>query len=216
MRVGRDNNRKTTALTLVEVLVIIGVIGVLFALFMPSLTICKERAPRIMCVNNLKQIGLAFRIFATDHHEKFPMEIEVRDGGTKELTSFGVVVPHFVVLSNELSVTKLLVCPTDTRTAVANFTELRDGNISYFVGLDASQTNTQSVVSGDRNITNGLSDNARILFLATNSPVGWTKQMHNHSGDIVFGDGHVDQLSDNRLREQVLHSGLATNRLAIP
>jgi len=209
-------NRQFKALTLVEVLVVIAVIGVLFAVFMPAMSHRPMRAPRIMCTNNLKQIGLAFLIFANDHHEKYPMEIPVVEGGTKGIAGFGVVVPHFLVMSNELNTPKVLLCPADKRTLGMNFPELRDVNVSYFVGLDASQTNVQSLLAGDRNITNGGSANNRILLLTTNQPVGWTMEIHRGSGNLSLGDGSVQQMTGGRLRDQLRASGVATNRLAIP
>jgi hypothetical protein len=99
--VRHENNREAAALTLVELLVVIGLIAVLFALLMPAATHHHVKAPRIACINHLKQIGLAFRIFASDLHEKFPMEIPVRDGGTKEFVEFGLAAPHLLVMSNE-------------------------------------------------------------------------------------------------------------------
>jgi len=173
-------------------------------------------ARMIACTSNVKQIGLAARIFSSDHGGRFPMEISVNEGGTRECAAFGVVVPHFLVISNELSVPKLLICPADTRTAASNFGELRDWNISYFVGLDASETNSKSLLTGDRNITNGSSGKDRILFLTTNQPEGWTKEIHQHWGNLMLGDGSVQQVDSAGLQQTLRDSGVATNRLAIP
>jgi hypothetical protein len=170
----------------------------------------------ISCTNNIKQIGLAARIFASDNGGRFSMEIPVNDGGTKEFARFGVVVPHFLVISNELTVPKLLICPSDTRPAASNFDQLRDWNISYFVGLDAHETNPKSLLTGDRNITNGSSGKDRILFLTTNQSVGWTKEIHQHAGNVALGDDSVQQVDSAGLQQLLHDSGAATNRLAIP
>ena len=98
----------------------------------------------------------------------------------------------------------------------SNFGELRDWNISYFVGLDACQTNPQTLLTGDRNITNGRPGKARILFLTTNQPVGWTKEIHQHWGNLLLGDGSVQQVDSAGLQRVLGDSGVATNRLAIP
>ena len=210
-----SSERQRSGLTLTEVLVITVVVAVLAALLLPA-PWHHGGSQKIRCVNNLKQIGLAARIFAADNSERFPIEVPVKDGGSKEFVQFGLVVPHFLVVSNELSTPKLLVCPRDKRQEAANFNELRGENISYFVGLDASQTNPQSLLTGDRNITNGSPGNDRILFLMTNQRVGWTKEIHQHAGNVVLGDGSVQQLSSARLQETVRDSGVPTNRLAIP
>lgn len=195
---------------------VIGVVVVLVALLLRATTGRGTRAPRIVCVNNLKQVGLAFRIFATDHNERLPMDVPIAQGGTKELVPFGTVFPHLVVVSNELSTTKLLYCPTDKRVAPGNFAEVRDEHLSYFIGLDAQEENPQSMLAGDRNIAVASNALPRILTLKTNDLVHWTKEMHVEAGNILFGDGHVDQLSTGRLRDAVRWTGQATNRLAIP
>jgi competence protein ComGC len=210
------SKRSSKGPTLKEAAAVVVVLVILALLILPALSVAGRMARRIACTNNVKQLGLAARIFAVDHNEKFPMEIAVKEGGTKELVEFGVVVPHFLVMSNDLGVPKLLVCPADTRMPASHFSELRDGNISYFVGLDASQTNPQSILTGDRNITNGSPGNDRILFLTTNQQVGWTSDIHQHAGNVVLGDGSVQQVSSTRLQEALRDSGVATNRLAIP
>jgi len=214
MKLDHSDNR-TSALTLTEVLVISVVVAVLAALLLPAFR-HHDGGQKIRCVNNLKQIDLAARIFATDNGERFPMEVPVKEGGSKEFVQFGLVLPHFLVISNELSTPKLLVCPRDQRQEAANFKELRGENISYFVGLDASQTNSQTLLAGDRNITNGSPGNDRILFLTTNQPVGWTRDIHENAGNVVLSDGSVQQLSSGRLQEALRDSSVATNRLAIP
>jgi competence protein ComGC len=210
------SKRPSRGPTLKEVVAVVAVLAVLALLVLPALSVARRMAQRIACVNNVKQIGLAARIFATDHNEKFPMEIPLNDGGTKEFAAFGVVAPHFLLMSNISGVPKLLICPADTRTAASNFGELRDWNISYFVGLDASQSNPQSLLTGDRNITNVSYGKDRILFLTTNQPMGWTKEIHQHAGNVALGDGSVQMLGSAGLQKALGESGVATNRLAIP
>src|SRR5438045_9603804 len=101
MKLDQSDNQ-TSALTLTEVLVITVVVAVLAALLLPALP-HHGGGHNIRCVNNLKQIGLAARIFATDNGERFPMEVPVKEGGSKEFVKFGLVLPHFLVISNELS-----------------------------------------------------------------------------------------------------------------
>jgi competence protein ComGC len=80
----RFSNQRCHALTLVEVVVIIVLLLVVAALLLPALAKAKIReGPN--CANNLKQIGLAYRIWAGDNNDKYPMEISVTNGGTLEL-----------------------------------------------------------------------------------------------------------------------------------
>jgi hypothetical protein len=74
----------------------------------------QAQADRIKCVNNLKQIGLAMRVWAGDNNDKYPTSL--------------------VVMSNELSTTKILVCPNDTARqpyASLGFQQFQDSMTSY-------------------------------------------------------------------------------------
>ncbi len=203
-------------MTLVEVLVVIAIVAVLFAMLIPTNTV-KRRAPRIQCVNNLVQIGLATRVWEGDHNDKYPAQVSVTNGGSMEFTTDPNVWHTFQVMSNELSTPYILICPEDdARTRATNFNSLNNSNISYFIGVDATETDPQAFLSGDRNLTNGTSIRNGILKLFPNRNVGWTAEMHNKVGNIGLADGSVQQLSTANLTSTITNDVAVTNRLLMP
>ena len=174
-------------------------------------------------MNNIKQIGLSFRLWEADNDGKFPMQVSVTNGGTMELFSSGsqfsqFAFLNFVAMSNQLSTPKILHCPADTEhIAATNFSiGFSDANISYFFGLDASENNPQALLAGDDNFAvNGKPVQPGILNLPTNAPVTWTKERHNGAGNVGLADGSVQQVTSQGLTLAISNAA-APVRLVIP
>src|SRR5258706_14778565 len=80
-----DSNRKRRALTLIDVLIVIATVALAAAVLLVGGLIRQPvRGPRINCVNNLRQVGIAFRMWANDHGEQFPRNVAQSNGGTME------------------------------------------------------------------------------------------------------------------------------------
>jgi hypothetical protein len=171
------------------------------------------------CVNNLKQIGLAYRIWAENHDGKYPTEISVTDGGTMGANLPRSVFLTFQVMSNELNTPKILRCPADsTRTIATNFTTgFNSSKISYFISFNADTNHPQAFLSGDDNFEiGGTPVKSGPLEFSTNTPIAWSSTRHKLRGNIVLIDGSVQMLSNSGLTNWLRQAGLATNRLAIP
>ena len=220
-------------MTLFEVLLVIVILAVLFAILLPAIIPASGRRQGINCVNNLKEISLGYRIWEGDNGNLYPMNVSVTNGGAMEWAAAGDVAAVFQVMSNELSTPKILICPQDVMHAPAtNFaTGFSAKNISYFAGLDATNdSNPQMLLLGDNNFSvDGVPAKSGLLRVSTNSTVAWLPGRHpfyqphfwesapkNFSGNVAMSDGSVQQFSSDDFQNALVHTGLATNRLAIP
>jgi len=210
----RSSNQRNHALTLVEVLVVIAVLAVVAALFLPALATAKRKSSRVGCVNCLKEIGLAYRVWEGDNGDKYPMFVSVTNGGAMELVVTGNVLVNFLVMSNELSTPKILHCPEDMEHFGTNsFAGLTSSNISYFVNVDATEAYPQMLLSGDDNFEiQGVPIKSGLLELSTNTPISWTAARHKFVGNLSIADGSVQQVTQSGLSSALV----ITNRIAIP
>jgi len=204
------------AFTLLEGLVVGAVVLLLLAIFLPALAASKRKSSKLGCNNSLKEVGIAFRIWEGDNGDKYPMAVPAALGGAQELIATGNVTACFQVMSNELANPRILICPNDTHhTYATNFENLGHSNVSYFIGLNATEDNPQSPLSGDANLVlDGRPVPAGILNLWTNN-VGWTLDRHGGFGNVVLGDGSVQTVRQIGFTSSA-GTYMATNCIVLP
>jgi len=173
--------KPSKAFTLIELLVVIAIIAILAALLLPALAKAKKAARRTQCINNLKQVGLSFKVWEGDHGDKYPTAVSTANGGAMEniwsqsggsvQAGYGVT-NVFCVMSNRLGTPKYLHCPADISPTTGpndtpgagfsvtgpicmvatNWAAFGPWNLSYFVEGNASDKFPKMMLVGDRNI----------------------------------------------------------------
>ncbi len=188
--------------TRVDVAVMAALIALAIGLALATPGGRSARAERIACVENLKKLGLAVRIAASD------ADFEARWQSWKTNSfapGFDEPAAFFGSFSNHLASPRLLICPSDReRAPAASFTNLASRNLSYFANLSADFSRPQDILMGDRNvIADGVPAPSGRLPLTNVTTLTWSKAMHGDTPNLLLADGSVQQISASRLNQHL-------------
>lgn len=184
--VGLPKSRKGRCFTLVELLVVMAIITILASMLLPSLSTAREKARRASCMSNLKQLGIAIRMYSGDNGEKFP---SAPSGTGTTLASYGLLTNQYQTAY------KLWLCPSDStsQTAGSPTTPFTSNKLSYaYNGFCLSETvQPDTPIAADRSNAFGGGGGIRGItpYSGTVQDNSWT---HKADGaNVLFADGHV-------------------------
>ncbi len=152
----RDRQKGHPAFTLVEVLVVMGIITVLIGILLPTLSAARESANRIKCAGNLRQLGQFVYLFARDHKNRLPeAQNTPASGAGAKVPTWMYTKDYFVLVDNYGANQNLFICPSSPTAAIgpSAFAYGEGSELNARASLDLLPDNPTTVADGCEDLT---------------------------------------------------------------
>jgi len=192
------------AFTLIELLVVIAIIAILAGMLLPALARARNAARRAQCQSQLRQVGLAVRLYADDHHDEFPrsghsaLAFRQKTWGYAVLPYLGFEGVTRTAAAWNMVFNRLYRCPEDRRTnewsyGLSVYFEL--GPEDDYVGSPATWRRMTTVLRPTETISFGEltsgADHIMAHFWDASSVPEVATNRHRNDSEYSFVDGHV-------------------------